>query len=67
MLKRDLLKKIITTNHFPTENRVIDQNIKRCKQCNEELLVLSRQTRSADEGSTTFYRCTKCCKTTKIN
>lgn len=64
-MKKTLIEKIVKIT--PTVTLPLkDENIKRCKQCNSELLVLSRQTRSADEGATTFYRCNKCFKTTKI-
>jgi len=46
---------------------ISDENAKRCKKCNSELLVLSRQTRSSDEGATIFYNCSKCSRTIKVN
>lgn len=64
-MKKHLLEKIITVKPFTPSPS--NENTKRCKQCNSELLVLSRQTRSADEGATTFYRCLKCYKTIKIS
>lgn len=48
----------------------------RCKVCNGIVIVTTRQTRSADEGMTVFYICTKCnvtkknrmaCASTKIS
>lgn len=63
------------TNHQSLKQKLlnIEQKIipekegKRCKTCNSILQIISRQTRSADEGMTTFYNCLKCVKTYKIN
>jgi DNA-directed RNA polymerase, subunit M/Transcription elongation factor TFIIS len=65
MIKKNLVEKIVKINTTFIESPP-DENVKRCKNCNNELLVLSRQTRSADEGATTFYRCMKCCKSIKV-
>jgi DNA-directed RNA polymerase subunit M/transcription elongation factor TFIIS len=65
-MKRHLIQKIINVKPIVKTLLEDDRLIKRCEKCGNELLVLSRQTRSADEGATTFYRCLKCCKTFKI-
>ncbi len=67
-MKRSVLKKIcqVTKNVLPPST-ITDENVKKCKKCQSELFVLSRQTRSADEGATTFYNCKKCAYTIKIN
>ncbi len=38
---------------------------KKCKVCGSDLKVMVRQTRSADEGMTTFEQCNKCNRTWK--
>ncbi|KAA0064836.1 DNA-directed RNA polymerase I subunit RPA12-like [Cucumis melo var. makuwa] len=41
---------------------------RRCEKCgNDEAWFESRQMRSADEGQTTFYTCTKCHHQTREN
>lgn len=62
VIRKNLLEKLISI-YSETDQKKIDENIKQCRRCNSELTVLSRQTRSADEGATTFYRCLKCLKT----
>ena len=65
-MKSSLIKKIVQVRTEPHQE-TIDENIKCCKRCKTELLVISRQTRSADEGATTFYNCRKCAKSIKVN
>lgn len=60
------LAKITTIDQQQHLRPVDDDDQKRCHNCGTELIVLSRQTRSADEGMTIFYRCVKCPRTFKI-
>lgn len=66
-MKRSLLQKISQVTKTVTPPPKSDENVKQCKKCLSELSVLSRQTRSADEGATTFYNCKKCAYTIKVN
>ena len=66
-MKKSLQLKIAQVAKFvPPKNVEEEDHVKKCKKCKGELLVLSRQTRSADEGATTFYNCKKCLYTIKI-
>ena len=39
---------------------------RKCKKCDGDIVVLGKQTRSADEGMTMFYVCSNCNDTKKI-
>ena len=61
-LRQKILKRLQEQNNIHNEI-----NVKLCERCKTKLTVFVRQTRSADEGATTFLRCPKCDKTTRKN
>lgn len=42
-----------------------DINPKKCNKCKGEIVIIAKQTRSADEGMTNFYHCLVCNATKK--
>lgn len=43
-----------------------EEECKKCNKCNSPLIIMTVQTRSADEGMTVIYNCKKCKTTIKI-
>ncbi|MFX0050869.1 MAG: transcription factor S [Candidatus Hermodarchaeota archaeon] len=55
----DLEKMVVIED--PNEVEPMPSTNAKCKKCsNNKAIFWQVQTRSGDEGSTTFYRCTKC-------
>ncbi|WCJ33269.1 DNA-directed RNA polymerase I subunit RPA12 [Euphorbia peplus] len=63
------IKKDLGISNFEGKTEVKDMEIsKKCEKCsNTKLKFSTRQMRSADEGQTTFYHCTKCLHTFSEN
>jgi len=57
ILRTELIEKIRKNLQFKPKLNI---QIKKCYKCNTELQAYTRQTRSADEGMTTFYKCPTC-------
>ncbi|XP_065854054.1 DNA-directed RNA polymerase I subunit RPA12 [Euphorbia lathyris] len=63
------MRKELGISNFEGKTEVKDMEInKNCEKCsNTKLKFSTRQMRSADEGQTTFYHCTKCLHTFSEN
>ncbi|XP_038886283.1 DNA-directed RNA polymerase I subunit RPA12-like isoform X2 [Benincasa hispida] len=62
------IRKQLGISLIDEEKMQLSKERRRCEKCgNDEAWFESRQMRSADEGQTTFYTCTKCHHQTREN
>lgn len=63
-MRKTIAKSILLLGN--STDQIINDEYKKCSKCNSELVIITAQTRSADEGMTVFYNCKKCKKTVKV-